>query len=638
MLSPGTVLQQRYHIIDKIGQGGMGAVYRATDQRLGHQVALKQTLVDSPQFARALEREARLLASLRHPALPKVSDHWQDEHGHFLVMEYIPGDDLAALMQKQTHALPVDVVLRWADQLLDGLRYLHSQQPPIIHRDIKPHNIKITPNDEPILLDFGLAKGMVDLTLQTSASMYAYTLQYAPLEQIHGQPTDQRSDLYSLAATIYFLMSGAPPVNAVARAAALATEQPDPLRQLINVRRDMPPQVDAVIRQGLSLAIDRRPASATAFRQLLAGAVAPTLAGTSTVAAPPPADAPTVAVQPPVHFVAPPPASAPAARQKARFPLGIALSAVVLIAILVLLGGVVLRGQNQAASGGAAQPTVLADTTPSEADAPTQEATPEPTAALEPTAEAAPEEQTQQAYASEIVVGQTAYVTMSQELPLWVDPEGSAQVTERPLLTRGAELAVLEVLDNAIQIRTIDSVDGWLLGTPADLLTAEPPIYAEQDNYGQGTRVVFISPDGIPLRDGPNSGNAKVVERVAAGTAGDVAQQQGDWVEVTLDSGETGWARWFYNGQRYVVPEAPSFTRTIQRATPSMSGDDVLYLQRQLLVLGYNQPDNLDGIYGPRTQEQVRVFQEQNDLDADGVVGSDTWQRLFDGSAKAFQS
>lgn len=272
MLSPGTLLQQRYEVIAKIGQGGMGAIYEAIDQRLGHRVALKQTLVHEPQLARAFEREARLLASLRHPALPKVSDHWQDEQGQFLVMEYIPGDDLAALVQQRTSPLPVDAVLRWAHALLDALSYLHTHEPPIIHRDIKPHNIKITPRNEPILLDFGLAKGLVDMTVQTTASIYAYTLQFAPLEQIHGQPTDQRSDLYSLAATIYFLLSGTPPPNAVARAAALAAGQQDPLQPLAMLRRDVPTHVDAVLRQALALQPNQRLASATEFQRALAGA------------------------------------------------------------------------------------------------------------------------------------------------------------------------------------------------------------------------------------------------------------------------------------------------------------------------------------------------------------------------------
>lgn len=665
MLAPGTVLQQRYEIIAKIGQGGMGAIYEATDRRLGHHVAIKQTLVNDAQFARAFEREARLLASLRHPALPKVSDHWQDDQGQFLVMEYIPGDDLAALVQKRSQLLPVDVVLRWSDQLLNALHYLHSQQPPIIHRDIKPHNIKITPQDEPILLDFGLAKGMVSTTVQTTASVYAYTLQYAPLEQIHGQPTDQRSDLYSFAATIYFLLAGTPPPSAVTRAAAMATGQTDPLRPLNQVRDDIPAHIDSALRQALSLSIDQRPASATALRQALVEPAAPTVIDVASTSDLPPRGKSRATI--------PPSTVRPTQAPNRRFPM-LALGVVALLVALGSLGGFLLmqsRTPIQAPSStqiAASIESPVANTAQTAATAeqiangaadatqqpstqtaiPTEAATsvaiesaqPVATeaAAAELSTSAATELPTPQTEAAIFAVGQTAYVQMIAELPLWTDARGGDKVFERPLLTRGAMLAVLALQDDAVQVRTVDGVDGWLHGAPTDVLSAEPPIYAEQDNYASGTQVRFIWPNGIPLRNAPSSEAEKVVARVANETAATVTQQLGDWIEVTLENGTSGWARWFYNGTRYVVPEPPPFNRILDEATPAMSGDDVLLVQRQLLVLSYNQPDNLDGIYGPRTIEQVRAFQQRNELDVDGVVGANTWQRLFSGSAIANQS
>src|SRR5438876_3118188 len=160
MLPVNTLLQGRYLIIEQIGRGGMGAVYKATDTRLRATVALKETLVLGDAARKAFEREAQLLASLRHHTLPKVSDHFTEGEGQFLVMEFISGDDLAALLARRGSPFPASDVLRWADQLLDALDYLHTQQPPIIHRDIKPQNTKLTDRGEIILLDFGLAKGV----------------------------------------------------------------------------------------------------------------------------------------------------------------------------------------------------------------------------------------------------------------------------------------------------------------------------------------------------------------------------------------------------------------------------------------------------------------------------------------------
>jgi serine/threonine protein kinase len=141
MLEPDTLVYNRYRIIRHIGQGGMGAVYEAFDQSLSNRVALKQTFVGDTQGNRAFEHEAQLLARLRHLALPKVIDHFVDGAEQFLVMEFIPGEDLGALLDERGAPFPVEAVLEWADQLLNVLEYLHTQLPPVIHRDIKPQNL-----------------------------------------------------------------------------------------------------------------------------------------------------------------------------------------------------------------------------------------------------------------------------------------------------------------------------------------------------------------------------------------------------------------------------------------------------------------------------------------------------------------
>ena len=159
MIAPDTLLQNRYLVQKQIGQGGMGAVYMATDQRFGSTVALKETFFNDPNLLKAFEREARLLNHLRHPALPRVSDHFTEEDGQFLVMEFIPGADLSEMLKEKSAPFPASDVLEWADQLLDALEYLHTHEPPVIHRDIKPQNLKLTSRRHIVLLDFGLAKG-----------------------------------------------------------------------------------------------------------------------------------------------------------------------------------------------------------------------------------------------------------------------------------------------------------------------------------------------------------------------------------------------------------------------------------------------------------------------------------------------
>src|SRR5260370_2260063 len=157
MLSPETILQGRYRIIRQLGQGGMGAVYEALDQRLDTTVALKETLLADERLRRQFEREARLLARLHHPALPRVSDHFPEGDGQFLVMQFIAGDDLAEMMARKNGPFPPHQVLTWADQLLDALDYLHTQDPQIVHRDIEPQSLNLTPRAQIILLASAVA-------------------------------------------------------------------------------------------------------------------------------------------------------------------------------------------------------------------------------------------------------------------------------------------------------------------------------------------------------------------------------------------------------------------------------------------------------------------------------------------------
>jgi serine/threonine protein kinase len=258
----------------------MGAVYEAIDQRLDATVALKETLFADERLRRQFEREARLLARLHHPALPRVSDHFAEGGGEFLVMQFIPGGDLGGTLSQRRGPFPQEQVAMWADQLLDALDYLHTQEPQIVHRDIKPQNLKLTGRGQIVLLDFGLAKGQVhELSrVTTSASIFGYTPNYAPLEQVQGLGTDPRSDLYALAATLYHLVTGIKPPDALNRAASIVNGQIDPLQRADELNRLVSSAFAEVLQRGMSQNRDQRYGSAAEMRKALLSGSQDTLA------------------------------------------------------------------------------------------------------------------------------------------------------------------------------------------------------------------------------------------------------------------------------------------------------------------------------------------------------------------------
>ncbi len=267
MIETGTLLQDRYLIERQIGSGGMGAVYRAIDQRFGSHVAIKETFYKDEELGHAFEREAHLLNSLHHPVLPHVSDYFTESNGHFLVMQFIEGEDLFEIL-KRKGAFPVSDVLRWTTSLLDALDYLHSQTPPIIHRDIKPQNLKITTRSDIVLLDFGLAKLNSDDT-QAQLSVFGYSRKYSPLEQIQGTGTDARSDIFALGATIYHLLTGKPPIDVLARASEIVAGNRDPLLMANEINAQIPLDVANVLNSALALNAAGRFVSAKAMQQAL---------------------------------------------------------------------------------------------------------------------------------------------------------------------------------------------------------------------------------------------------------------------------------------------------------------------------------------------------------------------------------
>lgn len=270
-LAPETVLQDRYRIIRQMGKGGMGAVYEAIDERLDTKVALKETLSTADRYRKQFAQEAHLLAQLNHPALPRVSDFFTEGDRAFLVMQFIEGIDLAKIMAQQPGPLPRSSVIAWADQLLDALVYLHTRDRQIIHRDIKPHNLKLTASGHIALLDFGLARAQQCDSADASSfsAVFGFTRRYSPLEQIEDRATGPRSDIYALGATLYHLLTGVRPPDALTRAAALANAEPDPLRPANEVNAAIGPEIATILNRAMAQNISDRFASAAEFREAL---------------------------------------------------------------------------------------------------------------------------------------------------------------------------------------------------------------------------------------------------------------------------------------------------------------------------------------------------------------------------------
>lgn len=261
-LETGSILNNRYRIEGQLGKGGMGAVYLAFDQTLQIKVALKENTNVNPESERQFKREASLLASLRHPNLPRVTDHFILEGRQYLVMDYVEGEDLRAVADRQPPT--VKDVLPWATAVSDALEYLHSRRPPVIHRDIKPSNIKVQPDGNVVLVDFGLAK--VFDHKQTTTGARGLTPGFSPPEQYGSGRTDARSDQYALAATIYSLLTSQSPTDSIER--MLGNEALVPARKL---NPAIPKHIDAALTRALAVNKHERFEKVGEFREALKG-------------------------------------------------------------------------------------------------------------------------------------------------------------------------------------------------------------------------------------------------------------------------------------------------------------------------------------------------------------------------------
>ncbi len=245
----------------------MGAVYQAHDLTLDVACVVKEMMPSDPSLVKNMAaqflREGKTLAGLRHLSLPRVTNYFNEQDSYYLVMDLIAGHSLESMIDK--FGLPEATVLKYGDQLLDVLEYIHGQG--VLHRDIKPANIIIQPDDRAVLVDFGLVK-LVTSGPQTAKTLVsALSPMYAPPEQYTGN-TDQRSDLYSLAATLYQALAGHPPASATDQ---LAGNKIMPLRQLPHLTTPISANTEYVLMKGLTLDRNARYQDAATMRAELKG-------------------------------------------------------------------------------------------------------------------------------------------------------------------------------------------------------------------------------------------------------------------------------------------------------------------------------------------------------------------------------
>ncbi|MGV8119117.1 MAG: SUMF1/EgtB/PvdO family nonheme iron enzyme [Candidatus Xenobiia bacterium LiM19] len=305
-LDAGALLDRRYELISLISQGGFGRVYKARDNRFAANVAIKEMTggYDSEEERAAMERyfqqEAQVLFGLKHPALPTVSDYFFERHRFFLVMEYIEGLSLRTIIEHNAGAAPFDEALAfsWFQSLLEIMEYLHRQNPPIIHRDIKPDNLIWQVDRKTLyLVDFGIVR----VGCATKTMSYG-TPGYASPEQASGKATPA-VDIFGAGATLYHLLTGDDPAD-----------HPFDFEPLQSMRPDISPAFAGAVDIMVSLRARERFQSAGEIRRYLdSHAGLPALISPSVPAAPPsvPADPPSVPAAPPSVPADPP--SVPAA-------------------------------------------------------------------------------------------------------------------------------------------------------------------------------------------------------------------------------------------------------------------------------------------------------------------------------------
>ncbi len=251
----GAIIHNRYRILRIVGQGGLGTVYQVADVVYGANAifALKELADTNPGARKQFELESRWLRELNHDSIPKVRESFEWDGRVYLVMDFVDGENLEQYLHRTGRPLPEAQALRWMLPICDALHYLHTRMPPLLHRDVKPANIIVTPGGHPVLVDFGIAKAHLPGMNQTVTFVRkAGTEGYAPPEQYAATGmTGPWSDVYALGATLYQLITGRVPRTAVER----ITEM-DPMPR----PRDLIPSISLLTDQTIMRALDLKPA------------------------------------------------------------------------------------------------------------------------------------------------------------------------------------------------------------------------------------------------------------------------------------------------------------------------------------------------------------------------------------------
>ncbi len=257
----GHALSGRYRIESLLGQGGMSAVYKGTDPNLRRTVAIKlihSHLSEDPQFVSRFEEEAAAVAQLKHPNIIQVYDFDNDGDTYYMVLEFVPGETLQAHLRKlnQEHKhMPPEDVRRIVAGVCDALEYAHKRG--MIHRDVKPANVMITPEGQPVLMDFGIAK-IVGGKQHTATGNVIGTASYISPEQVRGETLDARVDIYALGVMLFEMLSGRPPFEGDSAMTVMLKHVNEPVPDLIQLNPDAPPALVAVTMKALEKDRDRR--------------------------------------------------------------------------------------------------------------------------------------------------------------------------------------------------------------------------------------------------------------------------------------------------------------------------------------------------------------------------------------------
>jgi len=247
-LPAGTILRGRYRIERTLGSGGFGHVYLGVDVKTKQQFAIKEYLVTGSHGQEQLKHEAHVLSQLHHPNLPAFQESFDERGRYYVVLSYIEGNDLTDYIRAvrlRNETVPLRQILTWMLTICDAVRFLHNQQQYVVHRDIKPDNIRIVPNGTAVLVDMGNAKATADGARTLLFIRHQGTPGYAPPEQYPGgKGTDVRSDVYALGGTLYFALTAHEPPSVSTRNQSLQQGQPD-LPSLQELVAKNPPEESA---------------------------------------------------------------------------------------------------------------------------------------------------------------------------------------------------------------------------------------------------------------------------------------------------------------------------------------------------------------------------------------------------------